>query len=292
MKKKVSVVIPVYNGEKFIYQSINSALEQEYPEIEIVVVDDASTDRTAQIIHTEYKSLLGSKIIYHRNEQNMERVYSRNKGVQLSSGDIVYFLDYDDLWKKEYIKETVTLFDSFDIVYSFPRTFIDESGNTVRHSSKKIGSVEEIIFSGLIGYPSATAVKKSVYPAYKQEYLMREDWEFFIRSYLEGLKIKILDNDMVMMREHSGRTSRADSFYRATRKVYEDYINLVPAEYRPEFKFHTGETALRYGDILFGWKLVLKAFREKPSLLKNRRKVLSVLKRGVRIDRALSFPNS
>ncbi|NPA13326.1 MAG: glycosyltransferase family 2 protein, partial [Aquificae bacterium] len=60
-----------------------------------------------------------------------------------------------------------------------------------------------------------------------------------------------------------------------------------PTEYKPDFVFHTGETALRYGDLLKGWSLVLKAFSQKPTLLKDKRKLLSVLKRGIRIDRVL-----
>ncbi|WP_457628748.1 glycosyltransferase family 2 protein [Persephonella sp.] len=289
MESKVSVVIPVYNGERFILEAVESALEQDYDNLEIVIVDDASTDNTYAILLENFGDLIGKKIIYHRNEKNMERAFSRNKGVQLAGGDYIFFLDYDDRWKRDYIKSSVGYLQEHDIVYSFPRTFIDEDGNTVRVSRKEIPSLEGIIFSGLIGYPSGTGVRKDRFHGYRDRYLIREDWEFFIRAYLDGQKIKLLDNNMVLMREHRGRTSRNLQFYRATLTVFRDYYNLIPDEYRPDFMFHTGEVALRFGDIILGWKLVLKAISRKPSILKDRRKLLSVLKRGIRFDRALRF---
>ncbi len=290
--KKVSVIIPVYNGEKYIKESINSVLNQTYKNLELIIVNDASTDKTEEVIFENFKNLIGNRIIYYKNEKNMERVYSRNKGVELSSGDFIYFLDYDDLFRNDYIEKTVNYLEEFDLVYSIPRTFIDEKRKVLRISKKKFDSIEKIVFSGNIGYPSATAFKRKSFIEYKEKYLFREDWEIFIRAYISDLKIKLLDNDLVLMREHPNRTSRNIKFLMATYRVYEDYKNKIPKNYLGNFLFHIGETALRYGDLLKGWQLVLKAFANSPSLLKNRRIILSLLKRGFRIDRALKYKNS
>jgi len=64
-------------------------------------------------------------VIYYRNEKNMERAYSRNKGVELSKGEYLFFLDYDDLWEKDYVESSVEFLKKHDVVYSFPRTFVD-----------------------------------------------------------------------------------------------------------------------------------------------------------------------
>jgi len=290
--EKVSVVIPVYNGERFIKEAVKTVLAQSYPEIEIVIVDDCSTDKTAEVIRENFQDLIGSKIIYHRNSKNMERAYSRNRGVELSSGDFVFFLDYDDLWSENHVENSLKHLTDHSVVYSFPRSFVNENSQVVRVSGKKIPPLGELIFSGQIGYPSATAVRKKDFIGYRDEYLIREDWEFFIRAYLEGLQIKVLDDNTVFMREHSGRTSRNLQFYKATLKVFNDYYGKIPAQSRPYFTFHTGEIALRFGDITLGWKLVLKALKQKPSLLGDKRKIFSALKRGVRIDRALRFSRS
>ncbi|WP_297493334.1 glycosyltransferase family 2 protein [Persephonella sp.] len=290
--EKVSVVIPVYNGERFIKQAIESVLNQKYKNIQIVIINDCSKDKTEDVIFRNFKDLINKKIIYHKNEKNMERVYSRNKGVELSDGEFIFFLDHDDLWTESYVETVIPYLKEYDIVYSFPRTFIDEQGNIIRKSKKSIQSVEKIIFSGLIGYPSASAFRKSSFPFYKQEYLMREDWEIFLRSYISGLKIKVLDGDLILMREHQDRTSRDIGFYKATIKVYSDYKDAVPEKYRADFMFHVGEVCLRYGDIIRGWDLVLRSIFYSPEIIKDKRKVISILKRGFRIDRALRFFNS
>lgn len=289
---KVSVVIPVYNGERFIKQAVESVLNQSYKNTQIVIVNDCSTDKTEEVVFKNFKDLINKKIIYHKNEKNMERVYSRNKGAKLSDGEFIFFLDHDDLWKKNYVETVVPYLEENDIVYSFPRTFIDEEGKIIRKSKKSIQSLERVIFSGLIGYPSASAFKKSSFPFYKQEYLMREDWEIFLRSYTSGLKIKVLDDDLILMREHQDRTSRNIGFYKATMKVYSDYKDAVPEEYRADFMFHVGEVSLRYGDILGGWKLIIRSILTNPEIIKDKRKIFSILKRGFRVDRALRFFNT
>jgi Glycosyltransferases involved in cell wall biogenesis len=271
-----SIIIPVYNGERYISQAIESALSQTYPYKEIIVVDDASTDRTPQVVKSY-------PVIYYRNEKNMERAYSRNKGVELSKGEYLFFLDYDDLWEKDYVELSVEFLKKHDVVYSFPRTFVDSSGNVKRVSKKKIpGDSLILLFSGMMGYPSATAFRRSAFLGYKHEYLMREDWEILLRAYINGLSIHLLDNKRVLIREHPKRTSRSKTFLNATYKVYIDYKDKVPEKYLPYFLFHIGETALRFGELKEGWLLVLNSIYKKPSMLLDSRKILSILKRGFR----------
>lgn len=286
----VSVVIPVYNGENFIKQSIETVLKQTYPNIEIIIVDDCSIDNTKKIIFDNFNSLIGSRIVYFRNKVNRERVFCRNIGVKLSRGNFIFFLDYDDQWKPEYIEKSLKyLRSNYDLVYSFPRSFINTNGDLIRYSKKPLKSLEQIIFSGQIGYPSATGFKRLSFFKFDENFLFREDWEIFLRAYLLGLKIKILDNDTVLMREHSNRTSKTIKFLEASLKVYESYKNNIPEQYLPYFLFHIGETALRYGDLTKGWQLILKAFIKSPRLLKDKRVTLSLLKRGFRIDRFFKY---
>ncbi|TIM26974.1 MAG: glycosyltransferase [Mesorhizobium sp.] len=87
----VSIIIPCYNGEAYIRDAIDSALTQSYPHVEIVVVDDGSTDQSGSIIHSYADRLIG---IRHSN-QGLPR--SRNAGVARSRGEYLLFLDCDDL---------------------------------------------------------------------------------------------------------------------------------------------------------------------------------------------------
>lgn len=285
---KVSVIIPVYNGEKFITRAVNSALNQTYPDIQVIIVDDCSTDRTADVLMSEFSQMIGNKIIYHRNPVNMERSYSRNIGVEMSEGEFVFFLDYDDEWERDYIQSSVDYLRDYDIVYSFPRTFIDEEGNTIRVSKKAIADdVGKIIFSGQIGYPSASGFRKSSFLGYREDIILREDWEIFIRSYLKGMRIKVVDNNKVRMREHRGRTSRNRKMMLSTLKVYQEYRDSIPENYRADFLFHVADICMRFGDLKTGWKLLFESISIDRRILRDRRKLLSVAKRGFRIDRML-----
>ncbi|HIC98110.1 MAG TPA: glycosyltransferase [Pyrodictiaceae archaeon] len=99
--------------------------------------------------------------MYYRNEKNKERSFSRNKGFEFSSGTYVFFLDADDEWEKDYIEDSVKFLKRYDIVYSFPRTFINENSSIIRKSKKNIPKdLGELILGGMVGYPSATAFRR------------------------------------------------------------------------------------------------------------------------------------
>ena len=89
-----SIIIPLYNREKTISRAINSILNQTYQDFEIIVIDDCSTDNSAEKVY-EFK-LRDSRIKYIKNEMNQERCISRNKGIQIALGKYVCFLDSDD----------------------------------------------------------------------------------------------------------------------------------------------------------------------------------------------------
>lgn len=91
-KPLVSVIIPVYNGEDFIRDTVEHILSQNYPALEIIIVDDGSTDRTAEII-----GKLPGDIRYFR-QPNAGPASARNRGIRDASADLLVFLDVDDLW--------------------------------------------------------------------------------------------------------------------------------------------------------------------------------------------------
>lgn len=90
----ISVIIPVYNGERYLGESIESILAQDRRPIEVIVVNDGSTDNTETIARR-----YADHIIYIRQE-NRGPAASRNRGLQMSHGDIIGFLDADDLWSE------------------------------------------------------------------------------------------------------------------------------------------------------------------------------------------------
>jgi glycosyltransferase involved in cell wall biosynthesis len=109
----VSVIIPNYNGEIFLKESLESVLAQSYKNIEIIVIDDGSTDRSVEILE-EYQS----KIRFIKSSHNGAAV-TRNIGIELSSGEYLAFMDSDDIWMSEKIEKqmSIALNDDVDLIY-------------------------------------------------------------------------------------------------------------------------------------------------------------------------------
>jgi glycosyltransferase involved in cell wall biosynthesis len=104
----ISVIIPAYNAEKYLAEAIESALNQTRPAKEIIVVDDASTDRTVEIARS-----FGDRVTVLQNAVNSGPGYSRNAGVAASTGEYLAFLDADDKWWPEHLSVLADILDSF-----------------------------------------------------------------------------------------------------------------------------------------------------------------------------------
>lgn len=100
--KKVSVIIPTYNGELFIEECLESVINQSYPSIEIIVVDDASTDSTKEILKK-----YGAKITLIENKENLGLIKSCNKCISLCTGDYMIVFGHDDLMMPKRIEKQV-----------------------------------------------------------------------------------------------------------------------------------------------------------------------------------------
>lgn len=108
----ISVIIPVFNAEKYLPDSLESIKEQNYEPLEIIVIDDGSTDNTANIVNNCSEKV---KYIY---QENSGPATARNTGIKISQGDYISFLDADDLWL------TNTLKIQLDFLHKFPESKI------------------------------------------------------------------------------------------------------------------------------------------------------------------------
>jgi glycosyltransferase involved in cell wall biosynthesis/peptidoglycan/xylan/chitin deacetylase (PgdA/CDA1 family) len=103
----ISVIIPAYNTERYIEETINSVLQQSYSNIEVIIVDDGSTDNTAGII----KRFLPDTRIQYVHQKNSGVSNARNYGFKLSKGKYTAFLDADDLWHKDFLRRKAEILD-------------------------------------------------------------------------------------------------------------------------------------------------------------------------------------
>lgn len=106
---KVSVIIPCYNGEKFIGEAIESVLNQTYQDFEIIIVDDGSTDNSKDTVEP-YLADSRIKLIQHGKNKGIPA--ARNTGIKASRGEFIAFLDQDDLWLSEKLEKQIATFES------------------------------------------------------------------------------------------------------------------------------------------------------------------------------------
>jgi teichuronic acid biosynthesis glycosyltransferase TuaG len=128
MNPTVSVIIPAYNASKFIKETVNSARNQTLNDIEIIIIDDCSTDNTFELM--KEMALEDSRIKIFKGEQNMGVAKVRNKGFELATGKYAALLDADDLWLPEKLERQVKIAKeaNADLVYC-SYAMVDENGN-------------------------------------------------------------------------------------------------------------------------------------------------------------------
>ena len=130
----ISVIVPCFNTEKYVLQAIESIFVQSYEAIEVIVVDDGSTDSSAKIVKE-----LGSRVRYVRQE-NQGASAARNTGVRLSTGNLIAFLDADDLWPEGSLSIKLRVLESepkVECVYGAVKQFISpELDESVKNAFK------------------------------------------------------------------------------------------------------------------------------------------------------------
>lgn len=123
---KLSIIVPVYNSSKYLYKCINSLLNQTLSDMEIILIDDCSTDNSLYIIDN-YKKLYPNKIKVLVNNENKGTGYSRNKGLFIATGEYIGFIDSDDyiehdMYEKMYVaavnKDNDIVVTNMDLKYS------------------------------------------------------------------------------------------------------------------------------------------------------------------------------
>ena len=109
----ISIILPTYNSEKYIFECISSVLNQSYKEFEIIVIDNNSSDKTLNIIRSFKSEKI--KIFNIKNYGNIS--ISRNLGIEKSIGNWIAFIDSDDLWEKDKLEILSNKFNNYDFIF-------------------------------------------------------------------------------------------------------------------------------------------------------------------------------
>ncbi|WP_420299380.1 glycosyltransferase family 2 protein [Edwardsiella tarda] len=147
----VSIIIPTFNSEKTIRDTIESVLRQSYKNFEVIIIDDSSSDRTVDIC--KWYSLQDKRIKFFINDDNYGAGFSRNAGISQANGRFIAFLDSDDIWHKDKLEKQI----SFMLINNYAFTYtgyqkITSSGELLSeiHPINRV-NYSELLKSNVIG---------------------------------------------------------------------------------------------------------------------------------------------
>lgn len=181
----VSVIVPVYNRDKYVAQTIDSILAQSYPGIEVVLINDGSTDSSLDILRS-YEQRYPEKVIVI-DQQNQGQIAARNHGIMKSRGQFIAFLDSDDLWYPNKLALQLPLFkDNVGLVYTAVE-HIDQHG-TVIHTELCDESLTDDIYMHLLVHNRMTGGSVVVTRAALEQvglfdpaFKAAENWDLWLR---------------------------------------------------------------------------------------------------------------
>ena len=204
----ISVILNCLNGENFLKRSIESVLNQTFDVFEIVFIDNGSSDLSGQIAKA-----YGSKIRYYRNEITSTLGQARDQGIMLAKGDLIAFIDADDMWKSDKIEKQMKLFDS-GISFVFSNAEMSEGRGKkfilFDYAMPRIDSIFNSLLEKDFITTSSVMFKKDVYinsiEKYNKNLTIECDRDLFIR-FSDECNVNFTEDVLVTRYLHNSSTS-------------------------------------------------------------------------------------
>lgn len=204
---KVSVVMSVYNGEEFIRESIDSLLSQNYSNMEIIITDDCSTDKTHDIL----KEYMDSRVFIMKNNERKGLTYNLNRMIERASGDYIARLDADDIANKDRLRKQAQYLDNHPevtLVCSFVKCIGDSNGTICPPQNGELLRAA-LLFWDPIVHSSVMFRNKEI--SYNEDYKKAQDYELWSRLNMKGVKFGIINEPLTIFRVHNKQISKTSS---------------------------------------------------------------------------------
>ncbi len=217
----ISVIIPAYNTESFIAETLNSVLTQSYSDLEVILIDDGSTDKTTEIVEKIARKDARVRLVF---QQNAGVAAARNTGIKVAKGEWLAFLDADDIWYPCKLEKQLQRFQQLDetigLVYCWSvltRENSDLTGGYIAFDFN--GDVgHALTYLNFIGNASAPLIRRSAIEDVggfdvtlkEQQAQGCEDWELYLRI-AERYKFDVVPEFLVSYRQQSAAMSRNDT---------------------------------------------------------------------------------
>ena len=233
----VSVIIPAYNAEKYIKETVESALAQTWPAKEIIVVNDGSTDGTAEILRCYDQQI---KVI---DQANQGLSSARNTGIQAAQGEYFAFLDSDDLWAPQFLEAHIKKHAAnpgLDITYCW-WNYIDGNGYLLPEHGKYShnGNLANQLIEGNRFTVMAAIVKKEIFDKvgyFNKQSIHVQDWDFWLKAAIHGCQFGCIPIELTSYRIHGhNRSSDIEG-------MHKDQLFILDKTFDQSYTFDTSKS--------------------------------------------------
>ena len=200
----VSIIVPTFNRAQLVKEAISSVLNQTYRNFEIIVIDDNSTDNTAELI----SKINDGRIYYFRLKKNQGAPAARNLGLKKASGQLIAFLDSDDQWVSKKLEKQIALFEreqQIGLVYTGIK-FINSQFERILVPKVRGDISKSILKKNYVGPTSSVVIKKALIDevgGFDVTLPSCQDWDLFIRIG-QVCEIDYIAEPLVLYFEHEG----------------------------------------------------------------------------------------
>ena len=207
---KVSAIIPTYNSARYLAEAVESALKQTLEEIEVVVVDDGSTDETESLMRG-----YDLRVRYVR-QPNSGVALARNRGIKESRGRYVAFLDADDVWVPHKLERQLAALEKNRGCRACYTAFTVSTSDLlpigINRSKRRGSALEDLLLIGnIVGTPSTVLCERSLFEevsGFDESLSQCADWEMWIRLAMQT-DFVYLDDPLALYRQHDSNMSRS-----------------------------------------------------------------------------------
>lgn len=212
---KISLVTPCFNGARFIRETIESVLAQDGADVEYGIVDGASTDGTAEIVRG-----YGARLAWWISERDAGQADALNKGFARTRGEVLGFLNADDVLEPGALEAVARAFEeepALDLVYGRV-TWMDADGRAQGEHAGDISSLGEVLDLQRVWWAQRQWVQPEVFfrrrlwervGAFDTRYHLAFDYDYWVRCFLAGVRVKRLPQTLVRFRLHADQKSSA-----------------------------------------------------------------------------------
>lgn len=205
---RVSIVVPAYNAAATLAETLDSAMEQEFPGFELLVIDDGSIDETGEIARRYQEMDQSARVLYFYQE-HIGAAHARNHGLAIARGEFVAFLDADDVWVRSKLREQTLLLEeqpSVDLVFSDCR-YIEFGKVSTDTKRDRTGLVEapnllDLITGRPIAMSTVVARRDKVMRVggFDESLIVCEDYDLWYRLQLAGSRFRLVDQVHTLIR--------------------------------------------------------------------------------------------